>query len=389
MRVGAVVLAALLPACGFSPGSLLSGDANADAAPVLPDSTPGPWLAGFGYRKQITITPPALGGSLTDFPVAIRRTADADIAMHVRSDGRDLVVTTSDATTLLDFELASFDAGSGAVEIWARIPTLALTGTTTLYLYYGGPATQTLPASVWPGTAGFASVWHLTTGSGGTGADDSGPLANDLSVQGTDTAPAAATGIAGGARNPALATDRLQHTDNNTLDFASSSFSVSLWVRETSAVGSFDAPLYKGGTNDCCPGYGFLLGTGTWDFKIHDGGGGSTNNYGTDWVSAEFGSQTTLGNRWVHLVAVVDREADVLFAYADGALFDMQPIASVGALTSSVDLAVGRGSSGAWFNGLIDETRVYSVALTAPWIATEHANLTSSTFADFSMQQTP
>ena len=372
---------------GSSDSGITGGDADAPVGDpdVLPDTQPGPWLAGFGFRKQITITPPALGGSLSDFPVALLRASDTDISAHARSDGRDLVVTSADATTLLDSELASFDAGSGTLEIWARIPTLPLAGSTTLYLYYGGAPTPTSAATVWSATAGFASVWHLST-EAGTGAADSAPLGNHLSVQNTDTSPAASAGIAGAGRSPTVSTDRLQHTDNNSLDFASASFSFSVWVRETATVGSFDAPLYNGGTNDCCPGYGLLLGTGTWDVKIHDGGGGSTNNNGTDWVSAEFGNQSALTNRWVHLVSVIDRTANQLRAYTDGVLLDTQPIPNVGPLTSSVNLAIGRGSSGAWFNGVIDEARVYSVPLSAPWIATEHANLNNTSFVVFSAQ---
>ena len=381
-----------MPACGFAPGRLGSSngidasgsdvDAPADGETFSDTAPPGAWLTGFGYRKQITITPPALTGSLTDFPVGLVRTADADVALHARSDGRDLVITSGDATTLIDSELASFDSGTGALEIWARVPTLPLTGTTTLFLYYGGAPTATSPATVWSATAGFASVWHLST-EAGTGASDSGPLGNHLTVQGTDTSPPASAGIAGAGRSPVLATDRLLHTDDNSLDFATVSFSFSVWVRETASVGQYDAPIYNGGTNDCCPGYGLLLGMGTWDVKVHDGGGGSTNNYGTDWVSAEFGNQTALTNRWVHLVSVIDRTGNQLRAYADGVLTDMQAMPNVGPLTSNVNLAVGRGSSGAWFNGLIDEARVYSVPLTASWIATEHANLTSPTFAVF------
>jgi hypothetical protein len=390
--VGVVALAAVLPACGFSPGSLGNGsdgglDSQVDDPDALPDTPPpGPWLAGFGFRKQITITPPARGGSLADFPVALLRTSDADISTHARSDGRDLVVTSADALTPLDSELASFEPGTGALEIWARIPTLSLAGSTTLYLYYGGPATQTSPGTVWSANAGFASVWHLST-EAGTGAADSAPLANHLSVQGGDTSPAASAGIAGPGRSPMVATDRLLHTDNNTLDFASSSFSFSVWVRETAPVGLYDAPFYNGGTNNCCPGYGLLLGTGTWGVKIHDGG--ATNAYGTDFMTAGFGDQTALTGRWVHLVSVIDRMANQLRAYADGVLTDTQAMPNVGPLTSNVNLAIGRGSGGAWFNGLIDEARVYSVPLTAPWIATEHANLIDANFVAVGAQQTP
>ena len=44
-------------------------------------------------------------------------------------------------------------------------------------------------------------------------------------------------------------------------------------------------------------------------------------------------------------------------------------------------------SSSEQFQDAIDELRVYTVALDADWIATEHANLTSPTFLTLGAEQ--
>ena len=106
-------------------------------------------------------------------------------------------------------------------------------------------------------------------------------------------------------------------------------------------------------------------------------------------MSASFGDESEFRNRWVHLVGVVDRTAGQLHAFADGALQDTQSVANVGALASTVTFALGTGSGGQWFNGLIDEARVHNVALTPEWIATEQANLTSSSFVTIGAETTP
>jgi len=382
------VLCAALAGCSFSPGRLATTDGASpiDAIDTMLDpdvAPPGVWLTGFGYRKQITITPGATG-TLTDFPVGIARATDADLAAHARSDGRDLVVTAADASSILTYELAYWDAGTGGFELWVRVPSLPLATPTTVFLYYGGPPTVGSPAATWSSSV-FAGVWHLSES--GTTVNDSTSTANQLGVLGTDTSPSTASGITGVARGPTLSTDRLSVVDNDTLDFASVSFSFSTWVHQTATNDQYDMPIYKGGTNSCCAGWGLLLGSGSWDVKIHDGGG--TNANGTDWESVGFGDESTFRNRWVHLVGVVDRTANQLRAYADGAFTGMQSITGIGALTSSQNFAIGKGSGGQWFNGLIDETRVYNTALTAEWIATEHANLTSSTFVTVGAETTP
>jgi hypothetical protein len=89
----------------------------------------------------------------------------------------------------------------------------------------------------------------------------------------------------------------------------------------------------------------------------------------------------------VYLVVVVDRAAQQAYGYADGAYVSSVDISGIGSTTSTKSFEVGVDSGGAPFHGTADETRVYRQALTADWIATEYANLTSASFLAIGPEQ--
>jgi hypothetical protein len=347
---------------------------DAPAADATLVDASGPWLAGFAFRKPIVVT---TGGAttLTDFPVGVLEGNDAALAAHARGDGADLVVTGDDGVTVLSFERVTFGSG-GAVELWVRVPTLPPTPT-TLYLYYGGPVTPATPTATWSSL--FAGVWHLSDT--GSGASDSTTAAHALVVPGSSTTPAHIGGIAGGARQTNGTTDALSITDpaDGGLDFGSASFSFSAWVFEESALQQFDTPFYKGGTSQGQPGYCMLLGTGNWEAKIHDG---------AEFYDGNFGSDSAFTGRWVQLAAVVDRGSAVYTTYADGSAAGAVALNPIQSLSSSQPFALGTSFSEP-FRGRLDEVRIYRGALTADWVAAEHANLTKQGFVAVGSEQTP
>jgi len=80
------------------------------------------WL----YRQKITIDHTLVAEDLTDFPVLVTHTVvQTSLFTHARSDGADLVVTASDATTRLQCELVTYDALAGELELYVRIPSLS------------------------------------------------------------------------------------------------------------------------------------------------------------------------------------------------------------------------------------------------------------------------
>ncbi len=96
------------------------------------DSTTGPWLAAFTFRRPITITRTTGTSELANFPVA----SDAPIAQHALASGADLVITRDDGVTRLDSQLVGFETTTGRTELWVRVPSLPA-GATNVFLYYG------------------------------------------------------------------------------------------------------------------------------------------------------------------------------------------------------------------------------------------------------------
>ncbi|MCX5747344.1 MAG: LamG domain-containing protein [Proteobacteria bacterium] len=360
-------------ACSFTGQGVPTDPGDGGPTSDVPlDANPSPWLPGFAHRKAIRVA----GVALTDFPLAIVEAGDPELAAATRGDGGDLVITDGDGQTILASELVSFDGATGALELWTRIPMLA--PTTRAYLYYGGPATPRTPTAVWP--ARFAGVWHLANGQ----ARDSTTAALDL----TEPAPGASPAIdlADGLSHEVRAYDgvddslRIADTASASLDFATASFAYAIWVKVTSSVGEYDAPIWNGGTSSGEHGYTMLLGHNDWGAKVHDG---------TTYVDASFGAEATLAGRWVHLVAVVDRSANRLRTYADGAMVTSADITAIGNLDNAIAFGLGVPGGTAPFRGLLDEVRVYADPPSDAWIAAEHQNLADPSFVTISSEESP
>lgn len=337
------------------------------------DTTIGPWLAGFSFRKPVTITRTTGSETLASFPVAVIIDSDAAIAQHALASGADLVVTSDDGATRLDSQLVGYDGSTGKTELWVRIPQLA-TGTTSLFLYYGATAQSTNPGGVWPSQ--FRAVWHLSETAGSSASDSAGTHTLD---QGTAEAiPGHEAGIAGLGRSHDGDNDLIFLADpaDGSLDFGASSFSYSIWVNANANIGQFDQPIYKGGTSSSFPGYTMMLGTGGWAGKLHDG-----NNFRDVNLSA-----TPTLNVWHHLAIVIDRGTATARGYFDGVESANIPF-PIGSIDSGEQVRIGRGSGGAQFSGLTDEAHIAAGVLSADWIATEHANLTVDNFVVIGAEQ--
>jgi hypothetical protein len=135
-----------------------------------------PPAAGERYRKRLTIPADRAAAPLVDFPVLVRLEGDPDLAAHGPPDGLDLLFLDADGAPLA-FERDHWDAASGDLVAWVKIPALSGDADTVFDLHYGSGNRVDLsdPPAVW--TNGFALVWHLeqapgeTSDSTATGAD--------------------------------------------------------------------------------------------------------------------------------------------------------------------------------------------------------------------------
>jgi len=98
-------------------------------------------LSGWSFRKQITIS--NTGAELTDYQISfiINRSAGVDsgntvyVGTKCQDDYDDIRFTKADGITLLDYWIESSSAATAT--IWVEVDTVAGSGDTTLYLYYG------------------------------------------------------------------------------------------------------------------------------------------------------------------------------------------------------------------------------------------------------------
>ena len=337
------------------------GVVGADATLEIDAYAGAPWIDGFARRKPVAIHPPSLTANLTEFPVAVRLNADPELAAAAQSDGGDLTFTTGDGTTQLSHQIEHFDGQTGTLAAWVRLPVFAASADTELFVYYDTPSVidQQDIAGTWAGP--FAGVWHLSD-------DPSSP--RDSSVNSnhgsSDNPPVSVDGIAGLALDFDGIDDIVSFGDpgDGSLDFGTSSFSYSVWVRVTTSVGSFDMPWFKGGASPGQAGYDMELGTTSWSAHMADG---------TTIVSTSFGQEGNFLGRWVHLVVVADRQANVLTLYADAIPRADNSLASLGSLSNGTNASISRDAQP--FRGRVDEVRVYSTALSQDWITAAYRNL--------------
>ena len=115
---------------------ILAGILADFALPQPVHASAGWYNASWQYRKTITIDYTKVSGSQTNFPVLINLTSDSDLAAHARSNGFDILFTSSDGTTKLSHEIEKYTSATGELVAWVKVPSLSSTADTVLYMYY-------------------------------------------------------------------------------------------------------------------------------------------------------------------------------------------------------------------------------------------------------------
>ncbi len=314
-------------------------------------------------RRTIAVQP--TGADLFDFPLAVVIEADAEIAARAQHDGRDLLFTDENLD-VLPYEIEHYDAGSGALVAWVRVPEIDAANGARLLLHFDDPeaSDQQNVAEVW--SAGFAGVWHLSTPSVAMTIADSAGNLDDGRAPASVVAPEGVAGIAGGGLSfSGPQSDTIRIADPaGALDFGMDSYSVSMWVKVDSSLGAGDAPWSNGGASPAQNGYAIALGQNEWEVQLVSSG--LTKQ-------SRFGFESTFLGRWVNLVAVVDRDLRELRTYADGRLAQLMPLDILGPIESSVDATLGGVPS--VFNGSVDEIRVFRGALDFETVQASYTNL--------------
>jgi chitodextrinase len=292
-------------------------------------------------------TPPTAPGSLTASAVS---GSQINLSWTASTDPDDAVAT---------YYVERQDPGAGFVQIGTTpgtVTTFSSTGLSpsTTYNYrvrasdtagnlgpYSTPASATTLATI----PGLVAAYSFNEGTGTTVADASG--------NGNTGTVANATWTAAGKYGSALVFNgtnaRININDAASLHLTTA-MTMEAWVNPTAAGTAWEDVIYKG--NDAY----YLEGATTSSGKPGAGG-----TFGTADVQT-YGTAALPVNAWTHLAVTYD--GATLKLYVNGAL--ASSLARTGnILTSTNQLQIGGDSLyGQYFQGTIDEVRVYNTALT-------------------------
>ncbi len=326
----------------------------------------------FAYRKQITINNANIDATLTDFPLLVHLSTDSDIGLVTRSDGHDILFTTSDGQ-LLPYERESWSGGGGSAataDFWVKTTLNAdnnVATNDTIYIYYG-KADATDGSHVPDGTSNdvwssnFAGVWHLdevVTDEGTSGVHvDSVYNGNNGTQQGN-------VNISGSISNAQQFDGNDTVTINKT--YTSSDISVSWWsksaVLSPSAQGVFD--VNRG--SDRLFAYQWDLNTNGAYVMYKDSSTATLYKRGLDAGITQ--------TDWHYYTAVWSETAKTFVVYLNGVA---QSLVNTGVPTVPSTSTTRLGIAA--LNGAVsvDEFRISSVAESAAWIKFEYHNQADS-----------
>ncbi len=386
---------------------------------LIPTSTSAAWLTGWSYRKQITIDHTYVDSDLTEFPLYVKITNDADIGDNALVTGYDIRFTSSDGSTLLAYEIETWTGGAGAdasANIWVKVPTIAGASNTVVYLYYGnaGASTDwtasvvhtgmsagdvsncsgiTNAQCVWRegGSQNFKGVWHLGEGTGVNNADSTVNANTGTPTNG----PVQATGKVDGA----LSFDGSNYTNNganSSLDFGLGNFSASAWIKTTATVRQTIVHKFRyDGTGNLEQGFLIdVLANGRVRTVFESDKSDGFSNY-----RIADGSNAINDGDW-HYVQSVRSAQNTINLYVDGLFSSSNTLTSGTVTTVTITPPFMIGYQGdretilnpfnVNFNGSIDEVRISSTARSADWIKFEYYNQSEpDAELAFSSQQDP
>jgi len=121
-----------------------------------------PWYnSSWTYRQAITIDNTKITDDLTNFPVAVIFASSTFDYTHAQEDGDDMIFTSSDGQTLIDFEREIHSTTTDSYVYHVEVPSISSSTDTTIYMYYGnaGASDAATTTGVWD--SNFVAVHHM------------------------------------------------------------------------------------------------------------------------------------------------------------------------------------------------------------------------------------
>jgi len=347
-----------------------------------------PQASSYAYHRTITIDHTKVPNTdQNNFPVLISGTYSylatvANGGNVQNANGYDVIFASdTGCATKLDHEVETYNATTGAVNYWVKIPLLSHTSDTTVYLCYGNSSVtsdQSNKTAAWD--ANYKGVWHLSDGST-LNASDSTANGNN----GTITGAVATAGRTDGGASLNGTSDHIQ-VKAGKVDTSTTTGTVSAWVK-VSALDENGVVLGYGGaaaTNAALWGvyirevsgsYYFAMSARKTNSGVYNTVRGNTALSSGTWYYVTY---STNGSAWKIRVngATAETLTNVLGTNTGDWVGDISPTtpdkSDIGAV-----YAGGAYSNVNFWHGIVDEVRLSNVERGDDWVSTEYNNQSS------------
>jgi hypothetical protein len=329
-----------------------------------------PWYnCNWGNRKNITIDKSRVSGTLSDFPVLINLPSDAGLASYAQSNGNDILFTSSDGTTKINYERESYS--SGTLVAWVQVPTLSHTADTVIYMYYGNSGASDQQAATLTWDANFKGVWHLKEATGANDADSTSNGNTGTPVHN----PVQTVGKIDGSLQFDGTNDAVTVSPTQFIPLSTGSYSLEVWVWD-------DTPYSGLSTFHRMISWSNGATTNNLQFGLGTGNANPNRMFYLTYGSANALAMTsgTINTGWNY--GVITYSGSTYLMYVNGALRSQDSYTRNDiALFAAPNLYIGQRGNGAGVVGTLDEVRISNIVRSADWIATDYNNQNSpSTF---------
>ncbi|HPQ12612.1 MAG TPA: DUF2341 domain-containing protein, partial [Paludibacteraceae bacterium] len=309
----------------------------------------------FSYRVPITLNPAT---PIADYQVKVELTTSNFAYAHANSDGSDIRFYDGNGTEL-NYWMEKWDA-SGTSIIWVKVPTA---GTNEIFMHYGNSSAQSASNAtntfvrVINSNSPVKGSWHLDEGSGTTAYDRSGNGNNGTLYN----SPTWVDGKFGKALSFNGSNDYVTTPiKSNTL----TDFTMEAWVKASSVPSNRRIVMGSGWNyNDWYIGINLSSNTGAparkWLFWV-------ASNSQIAYLAAP---DEIVAGEWYYLVATYQGTTGKF--YINGNYIGSFTFTRT---TDTNPFQIGRSYSGEYFNGLVDEVRVYNRALTSAEVSDLYQN---------------
>ena len=313
-----------------------------------------------GWKMKTTFAGYSKAETLTNFPMLVVFGTNLSrngfsYSQLASSNGWDLVFMDSGGKQALNYEIEKWNT-NGESYVWVQVPEL--NSSSYIWTYWGNTNLALIPqpslsnGSVWAN--GYSGIWHLANGVVLSGIDST---ANGHDAAVRNAVPT--NGVIDGAVKFNGANSYLDAgTESNRLQST-----MSAWINPVGGL----VVMMKGSDN-ISKSYGLeWSGNSSLLFTF-----ANTPKWLSDGGSSPSG-------QWSYVTGVID--GTNTYIYVNGVLKNSDVLTGTLSTTDALPLWLGaqnRSSFNYWYNGILDEARLSTVARSPDWIWAEYMNMASN-----------